>query len=49
MDERDERKRTSAEASKELGGTKTGAYRVFREEHGDYLPIGHAVSGVQEA
>jgi hypothetical protein len=43
MDGRDERKRTSAEAS------KIGAFPWFRDQHGGNLLTGYVVSGVQEA
>jgi hypothetical protein len=50
MDERDERKRTSEEASKHpRDDIKTGVPPVLREQHGRNLLTGHAVSGVQEA
>jgi hypothetical protein len=32
-----------------LDGIKTGVSSVPREQHGGDLPIGHVVSGVQEA
>ncbi len=32
-----------------LDGIKTGVSLVPREQHGGDLPIGHVVSGVQEA
>ena len=50
MDQRDERKRTSDEASKSLDDTKTGAFTPFRDEHGrcpTYCPCGvRCVGGV---
>jgi hypothetical protein len=47
MDERDERKRTSDEASKTpFDDIKTGVFTLLREEHSGYLPTGYAVSGV---
>ena len=50
MDERDERKRTSDEASKHpLDDIKTGVPPVLREQHGGNLLTGHVMSGVQEA
>jgi hypothetical protein len=49
MDKRDERKQTSDEASKYDNGIKTGVSILLREEHGENLPIGHVVSGVEEA
>jgi hypothetical protein len=50
MDERDERKRISGEASKtDSDDIKTGASPQLREKYGGNLRIGHAVSGVEEA
>jgi hypothetical protein len=50
MDERDERKRISGEASKtDSGDIKTGVSPQLREKYGGNLRIGHAVSGVEEA
>ena len=47
MDERDERKRTSVEASKCFQTTsKLGVSLLLQEEYGGDLPTGHAVSGV---
>jgi hypothetical protein len=46
MDERDERKQTSDEASKDDNGIKTGVSSLLQEEHGENLLIGHVVSGV---
>jgi hypothetical protein len=47
MDERDERKRTSVEASKLLSDDiKTEGSPLLQEEYGGDLPTGHAVSGV---
>ena len=46
MDERDERKRTSGDASKALDGIRTGVAPLLQEECGGDLPTGHAVSGV---
>jgi hypothetical protein len=34
MDERDERKRSSVEASKGVNDIKTGVFTVLREKHG---------------
>jgi hypothetical protein len=36
MDERDERKRSSVEASKGVNDIKTGVFIVLREKHGGY-------------
>jgi len=47
MDERDECKRTSGDASKSnLDDIKTGMSRLFREQHGRDLLTGHVMSGV---
>jgi hypothetical protein len=49
MDERDERKRTSDDASKRLDDIETGVSRLLRDQRGRYLLTDHAVSGVEEA
>jgi hypothetical protein len=50
MEQRDERKRTTAEASKKLnGGIKTGCCTVVRDESSGSLLTGWVVSGVEVA
>jgi hypothetical protein len=47
MDERDECKRTSDDASKSNSDDiKTGMSRLLREQHGRHLLTGHAMSGL---
>ncbi len=50
MKQRDERKRTTAEASKKLtGDIKTGSCIEVRDESSGSLSIGWVVSGVEAA
>ena len=46
MDERDERKRTSDDASKGSDDIRTGVALLLQDECGGNLLTGHAVSGV---
>jgi len=50
MDERDERKQASDDASKRtLDGIETGVSLLLRDQRGRHLLADHAASGVQEA